>query len=91
MSREEIEEFIEGTGSPVWEQEQLLPGIDNGFVGWDDWNDRPIYDWDLCHRGLIKKGRTKEDAESHLNQLKEQGEDLALAGEYEPPLFIMTP
>ena len=91
MTREEIEEFILGVeGAGVLTEEMILPDIDNGFVGWDGWNERLVYDWKLCLSGLAKS-RGKEGAEEHLNQLRQQSEDLAKEGGYAPPVFIDTP
>ena len=97
MTREEIEEFIEGiegiTGVDVLEgpYEILLPGIDNGFIGWDGWEYRAVYDWKLCHMSLIKDGRSKEEAEDHLNQLRQQSVDRAKEEGVSPPVFVDMP
>ena len=91
MTREEIAEFIAGIeGSVVLTDDMFIPGIDNGFVGWDGWSERLVYDWKLCLSGLAKS-RGKEDAEEHLNQLRQQAEDLAKEGGYAPPVFVDMP
>tara|TARA_B100000131_G_scaffold108404_1_gene105284 strand:- start:12800 stop:13075 length:276 start_codon:yes stop_codon:yes gene_type:complete len=91
MTREEIEEFIAGIeGSIVLTDELFIPGIDNGFVGWDGWGERIVYDWKLCLSGLVKS-MGKDGAEDHLNRLRQQAEDLAKEGGYNPPVFIDTP
>ena len=91
MTKEEIEEFIEGIDGPLsLEEGVIIPGIEKGFVGWDDWNYRPVYDWKLCLSSLTST-IGKDEAEEKLNQLRQQSVDLAEAGGYEPPVFIETP
>jgi hypothetical protein len=93
MTKEEIEEFIEGIDGLVsLEEGVIIPGIEKGFVGWDDWNYRAVYDWKLCLSSLTSsRGQGREEAEERLNQLRQQSVDLAEAGGYEPPVFIETP
>ena len=94
MTREEIVEFIEGIeggGALEDEHEYLLPGIDNGFIGWDGWHYRAVYDWNLCHMSLIKNGRSKDAAEEHLNQLRQQSVDRAKEEDVPPPVFVDMP
>ena len=91
MTREEIEEFVEGIESGLLKGVEILPpGIDNAFIGWDLFGDSPIYDWELSMISLMK-GRNREAAADHLNEIKQQYTDIATEGGYNPPIFIIAP